>query len=121
MKSKIIIMNNIERLSEDFVNSILDDRILNKEVLKVKTSAFLKMIFDLRTIERGGKFKTTTLDFVGKKAIKNKIMSKYWCNKVNELAPEKMKQFYNELKILLSESDLRTKREKKFDSILEKK
>ena len=106
-------MNTIDKLAENLASSIIDEKFLNKDGLKLKIKVFLKTMLDMKSIEYSSSYKSTTLDFVSSVANKNKFKSIFWMNKVKDNSPDKMKGYYNELKELLSKEDFSSHRIKK--------
>lgn len=106
-------MSKIDNLSESIASYIIENKVLSKEDIKLQIKVLLKTVFDVKSVEYSRTFKPTTLDFVSSVASKNKFKSNFWLNKVKENCPEKMKSFYDELKVAMEEQDFSSKREKK--------
>lgn len=106
-------MKVIENLAETIAASIIEEKILRKDELKIKIMVLLKAMTDVKNIERSSRYNPTTLDYVSSVANKNKFMSNFWRGKLEINCPEKMKEFNKELGELLKKSDFSSKREKK--------
>lgn len=104
-------MTTIENLVENLANSIIEEKYLRKEELKVKIMVLLKAMTDIKNVERSSRFKATTLDWVSSIANRNKFMSNFWRGKLEIVCPEKMKSFNKELSELLKTTDFASKRE----------
>lgn len=108
-------MSAVEEMIEKIASSILEEKFLRKDDLKIKLKVLVKAMFDVQGAKRTN-YKQTTLDFVSSVAQKNKFKSNFWREKVQELHPEKMKQFYKELTEKMAEKDFRSNRIKTIDN-----
>ena len=106
-------MTVIENLAETLANSIIEEKVLRKDDLKIKITVLLKTMTDIKNIERSSRYNPSTLDYVSSVANKNKFMSNFWRGKLEITCPEKMKEFHKELSELLKITDFSSKREKK--------
>lgn len=114
-------MTAIENMAETLATSIIEEKILRKDELKVKITVLLKAMFDIKSIEHSSKYKKTTLDWVSSIANKNKFMSNFWRQKVEGVCPQRMKEFHEELRLLMIAADFSSKREKKIKKYIEDK
>jgi hypothetical protein len=111
-------MTAIENLAETLAQSIIEEKYLRKDELKIKITVLLKTMFDIKSLQYGNRYKPTTLDWVSSIANKNKFKSNFWRKKVEDISPERMKEFNKELMQLMATTDFssdRIKKIKKYD------
>lgn len=107
-------MSQTEEIIEKIALSIMEEKYLRKDELKIKLKVLVKAMFETQGAKRRD-FKQTTLDWVSSIAQKNKFKSNFWREKVEELCPEKMKLFHKELSQKMQNEDFRSNRLKKLD------
>lgn len=96
---------SVNELADMFVNSMLEDNILNKADLLVKAKAFFKTFVNLKNIpkdynripdknEHARRLRTIE---------KREVEAKFWHNIVKELNPNGMQEYYKQQKEMLVE------------------
>lgn len=93
---------SVDELAVDFVDSLLAEKIFDRQKLIDKTRAYMKAFVGLKNIPNYNKKATPSQDAKRLKCIEEKqVETKFWKDIVMELDAENMQKHYHQLKARL--------------------